>query len=80
MSEHPKIKEGHGLTYISCPHGSRFIWWFDEEATKPLGEWVCVVWSSNCNCGSPPLPFKSKKQMQTYLDQTQTKLLEGTKK
>jgi len=69
-----KIKKGHGLTDVSCPHGSRFIWWFDKECTPPLGEWEAVVLCSNCNCGMPPLPFRNKAQMQAYLDEKQTRL------
>ena len=62
-----EIKKGHELTDISCPHGSRFFWWYDKDCTGPLGEWKCMVWRSDCHCGSPPLPFRSKAQMDAYL-------------
>ena len=50
-----EIKEGHGLTDVSCRHGSRWIWW---PGPDNKGRWECVVWASNCNCGDPPRPFR----------------------
>ena len=52
------IKEGHGMTDVSCPHGSRWIWWYPE---KKKGQWQNVVLCSNCDCGEPPKPFKEEK-------------------
>lgn len=68
MSKPKIITKGHGLTDISCEHGSRWIWWFDSEATKPLGEWMLVIMCSNCDCEFPPLPFKTKADLQKYLN------------
>lgn len=52
LTEENEIKEGHGELDVSCEHGSRWIWWFNEK------DWVQVVCASNCNCGTPPKPYK----------------------
>lgn len=49
-----EIKEGHGLTDISCEHGSRWIWWYPS---KNRGKWEKVIWASRCHCTNPPKPF-----------------------
>ena len=49
------IQKGHGLTNISCRHGSRWIW--DPLCTSgPC--WMQVVCASGCDCGTPPNPYK----------------------
>jgi hypothetical protein len=50
-----EIREGHGMTDVSCRHGSRWIWW---PGPDNKGKWECVVWASNCDCGEPPRPFR----------------------
>jgi hypothetical protein len=49
------IEYGHGLTDVSCRHGSRWIWW---PGPTGRGKWEKVVWASNCcDCSDPPRPF-----------------------
>lgn len=60
-----EIKEGHGLTDVSCSHGSRWIWW--ESGADGKGRWECVVWASNCDCGEPPKPFKKKVKFYMFV-------------
>ena len=67
MSEKNFLKAGHGLTDISCKHGSRWIWWYDPICTGKLGKWEQVIQFSNCHCGDPPLPFKTHSQVIAYL-------------
>ena len=59
MTKQKMIEEGHGLTDVSCEHGSRWIWWLglDEQ-----GKWENVVWNCICDCGEPPKPFKGKEE------------------
>jgi len=47
------IEEGYGLEDVSCPHGSRWIWW---PGLDGKGEWMNVIRSSDCDCGEPPRP------------------------
>lgn len=61
----PLLRKGHGLTDVSCPHGSRWVWWYDDWEKK--GKWMNVVLCSNCDCGTPPSPFKNKAAMEAYL-------------
>jgi len=49
-----EIKEGHGETDISCPCGSRWIWF------PTTAKWVQVVLAPKCFCGKPPKPFIEK--------------------
>ena len=49
-----EIKEGHGLTDVSCAHGSRWIWWPGPDGK---GKWEQVVYCSNCDCSDPPRPI-----------------------
>jgi hypothetical protein len=49
------VRAGHGLTDISCCHGSRCIWW---PGPYDKGKWMCVVRASSCDCGEPPRPFR----------------------
>ena len=51
------IVEGHGLTDVSCEHGSRWIWWRDK-IVMPKGAWNQVVTAPDCDCTNPPPPFK----------------------
>jgi hypothetical protein len=70
------IKKGHGKTDVSCYHGSRWVWWYAKGYTNPLGEWMNVVFASNCDCGDPPLPFTNKGQVKAYLDKKAGKIKE----
>jgi len=49
-----EIEEGHGLKDVSCRHGSRWIWWYNEE------DWVKVVEASDCDCSDPPKPYETE--------------------
>lgn len=49
------IQKGHGLTDISCRHGSRWIW---NPLCTPEPCWMQVVCASGCDCGTPPAPYK----------------------
>ena len=49
------IQKGHGLTDISCMHGSRWIW---NPLCTPGPCWMQVVCASGCDCGTPPAPYK----------------------
>lgn len=60
------IVPGHELTDVSCRHRSRWIWW--PKPGTELGEWKQVVLAPDCDCGDPPLPFKSRFQMHKYLN------------
>ena len=57
------IQKGHGLTDVSCRHGSRWIWW-KKGLTKNSkshgngGFWYQVVYAPGCDCGAPPTPYK----------------------
>ena len=65
-----EITEGHGLIDITCEHGSRFVWWWDEgnRWNYPLGRWMIVgEKASDCDCGEPPMPFKTYEQIKEYL-------------
>lgn len=53
-----EIEEGHGLTDVSCVHGSRWIWWPGPDGK---GKWEQVVYVSNCDCPDPPRPFSKTK-------------------
>lgn len=55
-----EIIEGHGLTDVSCEHGSRWIWWQDK-IVNPAGAWNQVVLAPGCECAEPPRPFKEVK-------------------
>lgn len=48
------IQKGHGLTDISCRHGSRWIW---NPLCTPEPCWMQAV-SPGCDCGAPPNPYK----------------------
>lgn len=61
------IEKGHGKTAVSCEHGSRWMWWFDDWQQKE--EWKQVVLACNCNCESPPSPFNSEAEMKKYLQE-----------
>lgn len=50
-----EIVEGHGLTDVSCAHGSRWIWWAGLDGK---GAWNQVVLAPECDCAGPPRPFK----------------------
>lgn len=50
-----EIRIGHGMTDVSCRHGSRWIWWPGPDGN---GKWEKVVWACDCGCGDPPRPFK----------------------
>ena len=50
------IEEGHGLEDISCPCGSRWIWWLNPFTHEE--EWRQVVYAPDCDCGEPPRPYK----------------------
>lgn len=49
------IQKGHGLTDISCEHGSRWIW-NPLCISEPC--WMQVVYAPGCDCGTPPNPYK----------------------
>ena len=49
------IQKGHGLTNISCRHGSRWIW-NPLCISEPC--WMKVVYASGCDCDDPPKPYK----------------------
>lgn len=49
------IQKGHGLTDISCRHGSRWIW---NPLCIPDPCWMQVVYAPGCDCGTPPNPYK----------------------
>ena len=58
------IQKGHGLTDISCRHGSRWIW-FPQAASEfmgygqvKLGLWRQVIYAPSCDCDDPPKPYK----------------------
>lgn len=51
------VEEGHGLTDISCEHGSRWIWYDNQRMTRHINRWVQVVIAPNCDCGEPPKPY-----------------------
>ena len=57
------IQKGHGLTDISCRHGSRWIWWKkgltkESKSQGNRGFWYQVVYAPGCDCGAPPEPYK----------------------
>jgi len=49
------IQKGHGLTDITCRHGSRWIW---NPLCTPEPCWMQVVCAPGCDCGVPPNPYK----------------------
>ena len=49
------IQKGHGLTDISCRHGSRWIW---NPLCIPEPCWMKVVYAPGCDCDDPPKPYK----------------------
>ena len=62
--------QGHGSINVICEHGSRFVWWWDEgnRWNYPLGRWMIVgEKASDCDCGEPPMPFKTYEQIKEYL-------------
>lgn len=50
-----EIQKGHGLTDITCRHGSRWIW---NPLCIPDPCWMQVVCAPGCDCGAPPKPYK----------------------
>jgi hypothetical protein len=54
-----EIEEGHGITDVSCKHGSRWVWWPGRDGK---GAWMQVVWASNCDCSDPPRPDKKEAE------------------
>ena len=52
------IEEGHGMTDVSCKHGSRWKWWDENRRARHINRWVQVVLAPNCDCGEPPRPFR----------------------
>jgi hypothetical protein len=53
------IAEGHGLTDVSCVHGSRWIWWAGLDGE---GAWNQVVLACTCDCADPPRPIKEAER------------------
>ena len=51
------IQKGHGLTDISCMHGSRWIWKSKSQGNG-VGFWYQMVYAPGCDCGIPPNPYK----------------------
>ena len=49
------IQKGHGLTDISCRHGSRWIW---NPLCIPKPCWMQAVHAPGCDCDAPPKPYK----------------------
>jgi hypothetical protein len=72
-----EIEDGHGLLDVSCEHGSRWVWWYDKlnNINYPLGRWEQVVAAGDCDCGEPPMPFRTAKEVKAHLDKKQSKLV-----
>jgi hypothetical protein len=65
-----EIVEGHGKIDVTCECGSRFVWWYDggNRWNYPLGRWMIVgEKASECECGEPPMPFKTGAEVKAYL-------------
>ena len=59
--EEIEIQKGHGMTDVSCRHGSRWIWLATKNALYGLGAlpyWHQVAHAPGCDCGAPPNPYK----------------------
>jgi len=56
------IEEGHGLTDITCEHGSRWIWWDEQRRARHINRWVQVIIAPGCDCGEPPCPYSEEKE------------------
>lgn len=50
------LEAGHGMTDVSCRHGTRWLWW-NPDPEKSEGEWKDVVRRCDCDCTDPPAPF-----------------------
>jgi len=61
LTEENEIKEGHGMTDITCRHGSRWVWFppgIHLGISFKNSAWIQMIHVSNCNCGTPPKPYK----------------------
>lgn len=81
MSRSLDIDIGHGRTDVTCTHGSRWIWWYEQGSHRVgEGKWVNILMAPFCDHDEPPSPFKDEDEERKFIDNIGAKFFLANRK